>query len=317
MPEMLGENTKTTMPVGDRGAVTLIAQIQPENGAAGMAPAQDPGDSLERNVLSPAGQDETPAPLSESPVPAGDSGSPKSQGDDALVFVPNQGAAFTAFIDSESLDGLEISGGALADTESRVESTDNPIHDDFLPADIAAIPNRAPSADPQTATTDEENAVSGAVTAADPDGDLLTFSLASGPASGTAVVNADGTFTYAPGAVLQSLPAGGSATDSFTVMVDDGHGGTATTTVTVTINGVNDAPVTADVTVAGDEDSKISGAVVSSDIDGDKLDFTAWTAGRPWAASSSMRTAASNTRRMPRCKRFLRAPTPPTVSPCW
>ena len=68
-------------------------------------------------------------------------------------------------------------------------------------------------------TTDEESTVSGAVTAADPDGDLLTFSLASGPASGTAVVNADGTFTYTPGAALQSLPAGGSATDSFTVMV--------------------------------------------------------------------------------------------------
>ena len=109
------------------------------------------------------------------------------------------------------------------------------------------------------------------MTATDADGDALTFSLAGGPASGTATVNADGTFTYTPGASLQSLPVGGSASDSFTVQVDDGNGGVATTTVTVTINGVNDAPATADVAVSGDEDGKIGGAVVSSDIDGDTL----------------------------------------------
>ena len=119
MPEMLGENTKTAMPVAERGAVTLLAQIQPDNAEAGVAPAQDPGESLERNSLSPAAPDETLAPLSEPQIPAGDSDSPQSQGDDALVFVPNQGAAFTAFIDSESLDGLEIAGGALAGTKSR------------------------------------------------------------------------------------------------------------------------------------------------------------------------------------------------------
>ncbi len=44
MPEMLGENTKTAMPVAERGAVTLMAQIQPENAVAGVAPAQDPGE---------------------------------------------------------------------------------------------------------------------------------------------------------------------------------------------------------------------------------------------------------------------------------
>jgi len=271
MPQMLGEKPKTTMPVADGGAVTLLAQNQPENGVTGMPPAQDPGDSLEQNILSPAGQDEALAPLSELPAPADDSDAPQSQSNNAAVFVPNQGAAFTPFVDGETLSGLEISGGALDATEATVESTDDPIHDEFLPADLAAAPNRAPIADPQTATTDEESAASGAVTATDPDGDPLTFSLASGPASGIAVVNADGTFTYTPGAAFQSLPVGASATDSFTVLVDDGRGGTATATVTVTINGVNDAPVTADVAVAGDEDSKISGSVVSSDIDGDPL----------------------------------------------
>jgi len=273
MPEMLSEKPMTTTPTANGGAVTVIAQIQPQNDVTG-ASAQDPGDSLEQNILTPAGQDEAPAPLSELPAPADDGDAPPPQGNNAPAFVPNQGAAFTAFVDGETLSGLEISGGALAATEQAAETTADLLDDEFPPTDIgvfAPAPNRVPTADPQAATTDEESAVSGAVTAADPDGDPLTFSLASEPASGTAVVNADGTFTYTPGAALQSLPAGGSATDSFTVLVDDGNGGTATSTVTVTINGVNDAPVTADVAVAGDEDSKTGGTVVSSDIDGDTL----------------------------------------------
>ena len=118
---------------------------------------------------------------------------------------------------------------------------------------------------------DEDSKIGGAVVSTDIDGDTLTHSLDSGPALGSVVVNADGTFVYTPGAGLQSLPAGGSATDSFTVLVDDGNGGKAASTVTVTINGLNDAPVTADVAVSGTEDGKIGGTVVSTDVDGDKL----------------------------------------------
>ena len=131
--------------------------------------------------------------------------------------------------------------------------------------------NDAPVTTDLAVTGDEDNKIGGTVVSSDVDGDVLIHSLDSGPSLGSAAVNADGTFTYTPGAALQSLPAGGSVTDSFTVLVDDGNGGKATSTVTVTINGVNDAPVTADVTVAGDEDSKILGTVISSDIDGDKL----------------------------------------------
>jgi hypothetical protein len=48
-------------------------------------------------------------------------------------------------------------------------------------------------------------------------------------------VNADGTYTYVPGPNF-------NGTDSFTVTVSDGHGGTTTSTVNVTVNPVNDAP---------------------------------------------------------------------------
>ena len=251
-----------------------MAQLAPEENEAPDVP-QDPGASLEQNVAEPSGENQ-PAPLSAVPEPVDRLESQSSQNSNAAVFVPNQGAAFTPFtgVDEAAIGGLEEAGGVLAATELEFEAPDT-VAEDFLPFDatetVAPPANQAPGASPQSLTTDEETAISGAVTATDPDGDALTFSLAGSPTSGTATVNADGTFTYTPGASLQSLPAGGSATDSFTVQVDDGRGGVTTTTVTVTINGVNDAPATADIAVSGDEDSKIAGTVVSTDIDGDTL----------------------------------------------
>lgn len=54
--------------------------------------------------------------------------------------------------------------------------------------------------------------------------------------------NADGSFTYDPGATFDYLQAGESAIDTFTYTVEDSLGRTDTATVAVTINGVNDDP---------------------------------------------------------------------------
>ncbi|WP_157634528.1 tandem-95 repeat protein, partial [Variovorax sp. Root318D1] len=96
--------------------------------------------------------------------------------------------------------------------------------------------NDAPTAPDDSKTTDEDTPVSGQIIGSDADGDTLTYVKGSDPAHGTVTVNADGTYTYTPGANF-------NGTDSFTVTVSDGHGGTTTSTVTVTINPVNDAPV--------------------------------------------------------------------------
>ena len=48
---------------------------------------------------------------------------------------------------------------------------------------------------------------------------------------------------YSPGTAFAYLSAGETATDTFTYVVSDGHGGTATQTATVTITGVNQAPI--------------------------------------------------------------------------
>uniref|UniRef100_UPI000AD5A5F8 tandem-95 repeat protein n=2 Tax=Comamonadaceae TaxID=80864 RepID=UPI000AD5A5F8 len=95
--------------------------------------------------------------------------------------------------------------------------------------------NEAPTAPDDTKTTNEDTPVSGQIVGSDVDGDTLTYVKSSDPSHGTVTVNADGTYTYTPGANF-------NGTDSFTVTVSDGHGGTTTSTVNVTVNPVNDAP---------------------------------------------------------------------------
>ncbi|WP_280811688.1 tandem-95 repeat protein, partial [Variovorax boronicumulans] len=118
---------------------------------------------------------------------------------------------------------VTVSDGHGGTTTSTVTVTIDPVND------VPTVPN-------YTETTDEDTPVSGQVVGTDADGDALTYVKGSDPAHGTVTVNADGTYTYTPGANF-------NGTDSFTVTVSDGHGGTTTSTVTVTIDPVNDAPV--------------------------------------------------------------------------
>ena len=60
---------------------------------------------------------------------------------------------------------------------------------------------------------------------------------------GTVSVGPDGTYEYTLDASRSNaLAQGETATDSFTLLVSDGRGGTAEQIVTVTITGTNDAP---------------------------------------------------------------------------
>ncbi|HIF9355818.1 TPA: tandem-95 repeat protein, partial [Photobacterium damselae] len=126
--------------------------------------------------------------------------------------------------------------------------------------------NDAPVGEDVSAETQEETAVTGQLTATDVDGDNLTFKQGSDPTNGQVTVNPDGSWEYVPNPNF-------NGEDSFTVVVDDGNGGTDTITVTVNVTPVNDAPVGEDVTAETQEETAVTGQLTATDVDGDNLTF--------------------------------------------
>jgi len=95
--------------------------------------------------------------------------------------------------------------------------------------------NDAPVILPYSLTTLEDTYAIGVVTASDPDGDELSFSMESSPSHGLVSINTNGEFNYTPSADY-------FGNDSFSVKVSDGNGNSATSIVQVTIEPVNDVP---------------------------------------------------------------------------
>jgi len=93
--------------------------------------------------------------------------------------------------------------------------------------------NDAPVANPDSASTNQDQSVTLAVLANDTDaeGDTLTVTDVTPGGHGTTTINPNGTVTYTPA-------AGFFGSDSFNYTVGDGHGGTATASVSVTVNAV-------------------------------------------------------------------------------
>src|SRR5206468_2185179 len=119
--------------------------------------------------------------------------------------------------------------------------------------------------------------VSGQVTFSDVDAsDSHAFSMSSTATHGNASVDVDGTWHYmvADSGAVDALAAGETMMDSFTVKVDDGHGGVATQLVSLIITGTNDAPLITSAAQSGavsegDDGSSLAttGKVTFSDVD--------------------------------------------------
>jgi gliding motility-associated-like protein len=92
---------------------------------------------------------------------------------------------------------------------------------------VAAV-NDNPTGTGDTKTTAEQTPVTGTVSGADVDGDVLTYTKATDPTHGTATVTGT-SYTYTP-------TPGYTGPDSFTITIDDGNGGTTTVTVSLTVN---------------------------------------------------------------------------------
>ena len=200
-----------------------------------------------------------------------------------LVSGPNHAGSFgldadgsfhyTPVADYHGTDAFTYtaSDGTLASAHATATLTVTPVDD-------------APVVTVSTAPTGNANgAVLVTVTATDVDGDALTFGAPTTTSKGTVTVTAAGAFTYTPTPAAQHaasvVGATGSATsDSFTVTVGDGHGGTVAVPVSVAIGPKNAAP-TANVSVGQPNATTgvVTGTVTGTDTDGDALSYAGST----------------------------------------
>ncbi len=150
--------------------------------------------------------------------------------------------------------------------------------------------NTAPIANNDTLTVEEGVMVSvnGVLdNDVDPDpGDTLTVTHVNGdsgnvgaqvtlPSGALLTMNSDGTYTYDPNGVFNSLAVGETTTDSFTYTATDSAGATDTATLTITINGANDGPDAENDSGSVGEDGVLAVAadgVLSNDSDPDASD---------------------------------------------
>ena len=222
-------------------------------------------------------------PLSAAIVSDPEHGTLTLNADGSLSYAPN-----ADFNGADSFT-YTASDGAAASNIATVTITVNAVND-------------APIANDDWAFTAENTPVTIAVLANDwdVDGDPLTVSAVDLPAHGGLAIDSDGTVTYTPAANYGGL-------DTFTYMISDGHGGTATTTVEVI---VDDKPIAADDTVTTAEDTPVTIDVLANDtdVDGDAVG-DGGRACRRTAAPRSIPTGRSPTRPRPTTTAPTRSPT--------
>ncbi len=148
--------------------------------------------------------------------------------------------------------GVTVSDGRGGTASTTVTITVTPVNDPPVATGVAA-------------STPEDQAKDVTLTATDPDGDSLTWSISTPASHGAATVSGS-TLTYTPTANF-------NGSDQVGVTVSDGHGGSSNATVTLTVAPVNDAPTASDVTDATERNTSKQIALVGSDVDGDALTF--------------------------------------------
>ncbi|MGH8352592.1 MAG: retention module-containing protein, partial [Pseudomonas sp.] len=112
-----------------------------------------------------------------------------------------------------------------------------------------------------TLSAPEDTPLVGSFSAADRNGDTLTFSLLDTPSNGALSLSPSGEWSYSPNPNY-------NGPDSFQIAVSDGRGGVTTLTLTLDITPRNDAPVAEAGSAAADEgDTAIGGQLLASDVD--------------------------------------------------
>ncbi|GAA5146135.1 hypothetical protein GCM10023340_16600 [Nocardioides marinquilinus] len=137
---------------------------------------------------------------------------------------------------------------------------------EYSPGGTTPPTNNPPTTSAVTVSTAEDTAISVTLTATDPDGDPLTWSISQTAINGSAGIS---------GATLSYTPSPNwSGTDVVGVRVSDGRGGVATTTVTITVTPVNDPPVASDLTVSTPRGTAARIVLNATDVDDTDLGYT-------------------------------------------
>jgi len=177
-------------------------------------------------------------------------------GNGTLTLSPDGSFTYSPDADYNGSDSFtyKANDGTADSLPATVSITVNPVNDD-------------PVTNNDTATTNEDTAVTIGVLGndSDPDGDTLTVGTVTQGTNGS-VVNNDDNVTYTPNLNF-------SGTDSFTYTASDGKGGTNSATVNVTVDSVNDPPTADNDSASTLRDVAVDIDVLAndSDVEGDTL----------------------------------------------
>ncbi len=129
--------------------------------------------------------------------------------------------------------------------------------------------NSPPVASDESIAISENQQYTGQLSATDPDGDALTYSIVTNCTKGNAVItnSSTGAFTYMP-------DPGVSGSGLFTFKVNDGGLDSDVASVNITISGTNVPPAASNSTINVSEDTVYNGQLNGSDPDGDPITYS-------------------------------------------
>ena len=199
--------------------------------------------------------------------------------DGSFVYTPSDVARHAA------AGGADTFAFTVTAANSRGASVDIPVSVPVGPT-INQDP-AAPSTLPARAVDHSDGTVTSTIGYADPDADTLHYANPAGGTAtswataggGTVTVNpTTGAYTYTPEAADRHPAAAGgaAASDSFDVVVSDGHGSTQTVTVHVPIDPTNQAPAapnTPPATTVDHSDGTVTSTIGYADPDADTLHY--------------------------------------------
>lgn len=188
---------------------------------------------------------------------------------DTLAYaVTKQGAKGAAAID-------EATGGFLytpkvnehGSDQFTVQVSDGPTKAEAVVRVTIAPVNDAPEAQGASVNGEEDHAMQGDASARDVDGDTLSYRVVSAPKRGALELDPrTGAWRFTP-------RANENGADSFRFEASDGKL-RSTADVKLAIAAINDAPEVKNLSLSTQEEKAVSGAVVASDVDRDKLTWS-------------------------------------------